>query len=81
MITRTETYAKCPDCNSRLQECQDDEDERRYYECFACGGEYTLDGFPRPQGYQECRCGSDKSGNTQPFWVVPGKRQREGRVI
>ena len=56
------TYVRCPDCYGKVQECQDDEDERRYYECSDCGGEFTLDGFPKPQGHQECACGSDKVG-------------------
>jgi len=56
-------YVRCPGCDHQVQERQD-EDERKYYKCLNpdCGGEYTLDGFPRPQGQQECHCGSDKMG-------------------
>lgn len=42
-----DTYAFCPDCGYRLQECSDDEDEDNYYECFGCGAELDLDGFPK----------------------------------
>ena len=54
MITNTYTYAFCPNCNHRLQECSDDEDQENYYECPECGSEWDLDGFERRQG---CACG------------------------
>ena len=48
--TYTTTYACCTDCGGMLQECQDDEDEARYYECIDCGVELDLDGSKRKKG-------------------------------